>query len=68
MKCAWHQYKGLYTLHCLCVHVCVCVRACARMHMVITDFLSAVYYHICGSTGSAGVSVVDSAHVLHMHV
>ena len=58
-------------IHCIvCVHmyVCLCVRACARMHMVITGFLNAVYYHICGSTGSAGVSVVDSAHVLHMHV
>ena len=52
----------------LFVCTCLCVCACVRMHMVITDFLNAVSYHICGSTGSAGVSVVDSAHVLHIHV
>ena len=55
-------------IHCIVVCTCLCVCACATMHMVITDFLNAVYYHICGSTGSAGVSVADSAHVLHMHV
>ena len=57
---------------CVYVFVCVCMRYNTHSDYSNCEFLNGslptVYHIICGSTGIAGVSIVDSAHVLHMHV